>query len=78
MKKISIKTPFIKLDQFLKYANIFATGGEAKLFINEGLVNVNGEPCFKRGKKLKKGDKIDVFIPDENGNVSQILVFEID
>ena len=43
--KISIHTEFIKLDALLKFANLCATGGEAKTAVLEGLVKVNGEVC---------------------------------
>jgi len=49
---------FIKLDSLLKHLNLVSSGGEAKVVINEGLVLVNGEVCFMRGKKLRKGDTV--------------------
>ncbi len=55
MTNIDIKPPFIKLDQFLKFANVIYSGGEAKTVIQEGLVCVNGEICTQRGKKLYDG-----------------------
>lgn len=58
MEKISINTDFIKLDAMLKYAAAVGTGGEAKLVISEGMVEVNGEVCTMRGKKLHAGDKV--------------------
>lgn len=58
MKTIKIKTPFIKLDQFLKFAELVQGGGEAKILIQDGLVEVNGEVCTQRGKKLYKGDRV--------------------
>ncbi len=58
MEKISINTEFIKLDAMLKYAAAVGTGGEAKLVISEGMVEVNGEVCTMRGKKLHAGDKV--------------------
>lgn len=56
--KISIHTEFIKLDALLKFANLCATGGEAKTAVLEGLVKVNGEVCTMRGKKLRPGDSV--------------------
>lgn len=56
--KISIHTEFIKLDALLKFANLCATGGEAKTAVLEGLVKVNGEVCTMRGKKLREGDTV--------------------
>lgn len=56
MNEIFIKTEFIKLDQFLKYANIVSSGGEAKNIILDGLVKVNNIICTQRGKKIKHND----------------------
>ncbi len=60
MEKIKIETDYIKLDQFLKYIGIAETGGEGKLIIKNEKVKVNGEIITKRGKKIKKGDNIEV------------------
>ena len=60
MNEIKVAPPFIKLEQFLKFANIAETGGMAKLMISDGIVEVNGEVCMMRGKKLFEGDKIAV------------------
>ncbi len=59
MKPVKIKTPFIKLDQFLKYADLVQGGGEAKILIQDGQVRVNGEVCTQRGKKLYSGDRVE-------------------
>lgn len=58
MEKIQIETEFIKLDSLLKFAALVGTGGEAKYVISEGLVEVNGETCTQRGKKIRPGDKV--------------------
>ena len=58
MEKITIDTEYIKLDSLLKFAAVVGTGGEAKYVISEGMVNVNGEVCTMRGKKLRPGDKV--------------------
>ena len=58
MNKILIDTDIIKLDAFLKWSGIASLGSEAKLYIQDGLVKVNGEVCVQRGKKLKRGDII--------------------
>ena len=55
---IEITTDFIRLDSLMKFAGITPTGGEAKTLITEGLVQVNGEPCLMRGKKLHPGDEV--------------------
>jgi ribosome-associated protein len=56
IRKISITTEYIKLDQFLKLAGLFVTGGEAKNAVITGHVAVNDETCLMRGKKLRPGD----------------------
>lgn len=56
MKEITIQTEFIKLDQFMKYADMVQSGGEAKMLIAQGLVLVNGEICTQRGKKIRPDD----------------------
>ena len=53
--KIKIKTQFIKLDSLLKFAGIAQTGGEAKEMILYGEVEVDGEVCLERGRKIKPG-----------------------
>lgn len=58
METIKISTEFIKLDAFLKFAALVGTGGEAKNLIADGFVEVNGEVCTQRGKKLRPGDVI--------------------
>ena len=52
VEEIEINTEFIKLDQLLKWANFTASGAEAKSFIQNGEVKVNGEIETRRGKKL--------------------------
>ena len=55
MEIITITTEYIKLQDLLKLAAAAATGGEAKLLVQEGEVLVNGEVCTMRGKKLRPG-----------------------
>ncbi len=54
--EIKITTPFIKLEQLLKFAGLVSTGGEAKVVILEGQVSVNGNVELARGKKVYPGD----------------------
>ena len=58
MKTITITTEFIKLQDLLKFANLVETGGEAKELIQGGEVQVNGETCTMRGKKIRPGDVV--------------------
>ena len=53
MENIKIHTEYIKLDDLLKFSGLVVTGGQAKAVILEGLVKVDGETCFMRGKKLR-------------------------
>ncbi len=48
----------IKLEQFLKLAQIVATGGQAKMLIQSGAVRVNGVVETRRGRKLRPGDSV--------------------
>ena len=59
MKKINIGSDYIKLDQFLKLADIVMSGGEAKLLIMSEEIKVNGEIATQRGKKLRDGDIVE-------------------
>jgi len=55
---IPIHTEFIKLQDFLKFANAVESGGMAKNMILAEEVRVNGEVCTMRGKKLHPGDVV--------------------
>ena len=58
VEKIEIHTEFIKLQDFLKFANAVESGGMAKNMILAEEVTVNGEVCTMRGKKLRPGDVV--------------------
>jgi ribosome-associated protein len=60
MQEIAIHTEYIKLTQFLKWANIAATGSEANQMIKSGMVKVNGQVELRRGRKLYPGDCVEV------------------
>lgn len=49
---------YIKLDQFLKMSDIISTGGEAKFYLMENEVLVNGVIENRRGRKLYPGDVV--------------------
>jgi ribosome-associated protein len=68
MKTITISTEFIKLQDLLKFANLVESGGEAKELIQDGQVQVGGEVCTMRGKKIRPGD--DVCFEGEHYTVS--------
>ena len=58
MEKIT--TEYITLQQFLKMNDIISSGGEAKFFLKENEVSVNGEREDRRGRKLYSGDEVSV------------------
>ncbi len=58
MEKVKITTEYIKLDDLLKFTGVAESGGQAKFFIKEGLVTVDGEVCLMRGKKCRSGNVI--------------------
>ena len=65
-----IHTEFIDLLQFLKATGIAATGGEAKMLVDEGLVEVNGQPESRRRRKLRPEDRIDLALdPTESWRI---------
>ena len=57
-------TPFalrgehITLDALLKATGLAGSGGEAKMLILDGQVQVNGNPETRRGRKLRAGDEV--------------------
>ncbi|APU72510.1 S4 domain protein YaaA [Companilactobacillus crustorum] len=57
-EKIKLETEFITLGQLLKDEGVIATGGQAKWFLRENSVLVNGSPEDRRGKKLHLGDVV--------------------
>ena len=59
---------FIKLGQALKKAGLVESGVDAKFVIQDGLVTLNGEVEYQRGKKLHDGD-----IVSYNGETIQIV-----
>ena len=60
IKEIHITSEFITLGQFLKFADIIQSGGEAKSFLSQNDVFINDELDVRRGRKIRPGDKITV------------------
>jgi ribosome-associated protein len=60
VKEIKIHSDTITLSQFIKWTGEVETGGEANELIRSGQVKVNGEVRLERGKKLRRGDVIDI------------------
>lgn len=60
MNEVRINTDIIKLDSFLKWCGAVSLGSEAKMFIQDGMIKVNGEIETRRGRKLVKGDVVEL------------------
>lgn len=69
MENIYITTPYIKLDQLLKFANVTSDGADAKILITQGYVKVNGEKEIRRGKKIYPGDEVYIEFEGEKINL---------
>lgn len=57
---IKINSEFITLGQFLKFADIIQSGGEAKFFLSQNTILINGIEDNRRGRKLRQGDEIEI------------------
>lgn len=55
---VSIGGEVIRLGQFLKFAGLLDSGGNAKEVIIDGYVTVNGEVDRRRGRQLHDGDLV--------------------
>lgn len=60
IKNFTIKGEYITLGQFLKEEAIISSGGQAKWYLHDNPVLLNGEKENRRGKKLRSGDKVEV------------------
>ena len=58
METIKLRDEYIKLGQALKAAGLCESGVDDKYAIEDGLVKVNGNVEYQRGKKLRDGDEV--------------------
>ncbi len=56
MKEYKLKEEYIELIKLLKLTRVAATGGHAKLLVEEGEVQLNGQVEFRKRAKLRAGD----------------------
>lgn len=56
MKPIQITAPYITLGQLLKRLGVISTGGEAKYFLQDHPIEINGINETRRGRKIVVGD----------------------
>lgn len=69
MEKIVINEEFIRLDSLMKFAGLCNSGGRAKYLIQNGEVQLNGEVCTMRGKKIRPGDRVEY-----NGRTVEVTI----
>jgi ribosome-associated protein len=60
MDDITISSDTIPLGTFLKLAGALESGGDAKQWIAAGEVTVDGEVETRRGRKLARGNVVEV------------------
>jgi ribosome-associated protein len=58
MRDVPIRGDMIRLGQLLKLAGVIDSSGEAKAYLAETPVLVNGEPETRRGRQLHAGDEV--------------------
>ncbi len=51
---------YIEMNQLLKLMQFVQSGGHAKLVIEDGLVFVNGEQEFRKRRKMRDGDVLEM------------------
>jgi len=58
--EISADSEYIELIKLLKAENIASSGAEAKMMVEDQLVNVNGSLETRKRAKLRKGDIVEI------------------
>ena len=57
--QFQLKDEYITLAQLLKVCSVVASGGEAKEYLKQESVFLNGNPENRRGKKIYSGDVVE-------------------
>lgn len=60
MRDVPIREESIRLGQLLKLSGLAGSGAEAKALLTAGGVTVNDEPEARRGRQLRRGDRVAV------------------
>ncbi|NUE97543.1 S4 domain-containing protein YaaA [Lactobacillus melliventris] len=60
IKEFKVTSAYITLGQFLKEESIVSSGGQAKWYLQENPVLLNGIKENRRGKKLRPGDTLEI------------------
>ncbi len=59
-EKIEIKGEFITMDKLLKFSGVAATGGQAFMMVEDGIVKLNGKVVSEKRKKVFIGDIVNI------------------
>jgi ribosome-associated protein len=57
---LTLRSDHITLAHAVKAVGLADTGGQAKLLVREGQVQVNGDPATQPGRKLRAGDRFGI------------------
>jgi ribosome-associated protein len=57
-QEFQLSEDYIELIKLLKLLNLVESGADAKISVEEGLVNCNGEIEYRKRKKLRTGDVV--------------------
>jgi len=75
MRVVEISKQPVELFKILKFEGMVSSGGEAKLVIADGRVQVNGEVETRKRKKIMSGDTIefgqDIIRIEFNGQMNE-------
>lgn len=58
VREVAINSDYITLGQLLKLLDLVSTGGEAKAYLADHEIKINGEKEDRRGRKLRPGDEV--------------------
>lgn len=60
VEEVKIHSDYVTLGQLLKITDCIQSGGEAKHFLDNATIHVNGERENRRGKKLYPHDRVKI------------------
>lgn len=62
-----LRGEYIELDKLLKATGLADSGGQARMMITEGLVQVDGQPESRKTAKIRAGQQVQL-----NGQLVQV------
>jgi ribosome-associated protein len=57
--KFALSGEYIELSKLLKASGLCTTGGIAKNVIENGFVTIDGEIEYRKGRKIRQGNKVE-------------------